>query len=58
MVENWRNDYLRALPAVDAVVAAFQSAYSAYDYAHTLLVQVAQEVVAQLRRQILAAAGA
>ena len=28
MVENWRNDYLRALPAVDAVVAAFQSAYS------------------------------
>ncbi|HZK23908.1 MAG TPA: L-seryl-tRNA(Sec) selenium transferase [Oscillospiraceae bacterium] len=58
MVENWRNEYLRSLPAVDAVLMSYQSVFTDEHYAHTLLVQVVQEVLAQLRQQILAAPAA
>ncbi|MBS4022117.1 MAG: L-seryl-tRNA(Sec) selenium transferase [Dethiobacter sp.] len=57
MAENWRQHHLRSLPAVDVVVNIYHREYSATRYPHSLLVSVVQEIVAGLRRQILAASG-
>ncbi|MCR3921894.1 MAG: L-seryl-tRNA(Sec) selenium transferase [Firmicutes bacterium] len=53
MGENWRKEYLRSLPAVDAVVTVYKRTHNGGTYPHTLLVQAVQEVVEQLRQQVL-----
>lgn len=55
MGENWRQAYLRTLPAVDAVVTIYKRTHKAATYPHSLLVQAVQEIVDTLRRRILAA---
>lgn len=54
MAENWRQKHLRELPAVDVVVNITQRG-SAVQHSHALLVRVAQEIVEELRQQILSA---
>lgn len=55
MAENWRQENLRSLPAVDVVVSLYKRANPASRYPHALLVQAVQEIVELLRRQILSA---
>ena len=55
MAENWRQEYLRALPGVDVAVAAARQTGGEY-FPHALLVRAVQEIVDSLRRQILRAA--
>src|SRR5690554_4981775 len=57
MDKNWRQDYLRALPGVDAAVVAAKQALDT-SYPHWLLVKTVQEIIEDLRRQILSAANA
>jgi L-seryl-tRNA(Ser) seleniumtransferase len=57
MAENWRQHHLRALPAVDVVVNIYQRGDPTSRYPHALLVRAVQEIVADLRQQIMAAAG-
>ena len=55
MAENWRQHYLRALPAVDAAVNIYKRGNPASHYPHPLMVRAVQEIVDGLRQQILAA---
>jgi L-seryl-tRNA(Ser) seleniumtransferase len=55
MGENWRQSYLRSLPAVDVAVSLFKRTNQSSRYPHALLVQAVQEIVESLRRQILSA---
>ncbi|MCW3489469.1 L-seryl-tRNA(Sec) selenium transferase [Dethiobacter alkaliphilus] len=55
MGENWRQTYLRSLPAVDTAVMAYKQNNPDSHYPHALMVQAVQEIVETLRRQILTA---
>ncbi|MDW7652456.1 MAG: L-seryl-tRNA(Sec) selenium transferase [Bacillota bacterium] len=55
MAENWRQTYLRALPAVDVAATIYKRTNPATRYPHPLIVQAVQEIVESLRRQILSA---
>lgn len=55
MVENWRQKYLRALPAVDLAVGVYKRANPSARYPHNLLVRAVQEIVDALRQQIFTA---
>ena len=55
MGENWRQPYLRSLPAVDVAATLYQRSNPGSRYPHPLVVQAVQEIVDSLRRQILSA---
>jgi L-seryl-tRNA(Ser) seleniumtransferase len=55
MSENWRQTYLRSLPAVDVAVNVYKRMNPGERYPHALIVQAVQEIVDGLRRQILSA---
>jgi L-seryl-tRNA(Ser) seleniumtransferase len=55
MGENWRQSYLRLLPAVDVAVNLYKRTNPHHHYPHALLVQGVQEIIETLRRQILSA---
>jgi L-seryl-tRNA(Ser) seleniumtransferase len=55
MAENWRQHYLRALPAVDTAVNIYKRGNPDSGYPHPLMVRAVQEIVDGLRQQILAA---
>jgi L-seryl-tRNA(Ser) seleniumtransferase len=55
MGEDWRQSYLRSLPAVDVAVNIYQRIKPDNRYPHALIVQAVQEIVDVLRRQILSA---
>ncbi len=57
MTENWQQYHLRTLPAVDVVVNIYQRGNPNNLYPHSLLVRAVQEIVADLRQQILDASG-
>ncbi len=57
MAENWQQYHLRALPSVDVVVNIYQRGNPDNLYPHSLLVRAVQEIVADLRQQILDASG-
>ena len=55
MGENWRQTYLRSLPAVDTAVTVYKRNNPDSPFPHALMVQAVQEIVEALRRQILSA---
>mgnify|MGYP000874526106 CR=1 FL=1 len=54
MADNWRQEYLRALPGVDVVLAAVRQAEGGR-FPRPLLVRTVQEVIDGLRRRIMQA---